>query len=496
MCRMKLSKGILPLLLVIALLFPQSAFAAVPGIPDFDGAAVTELNRNVPALVSEDNDMREHITYSSLDALGRPGPVTACLSSASLPTGLRSDDVGAMPVGWVTVRYEDGYLYSLCHLLSPALGGDASAAENVFTGTRYLQNESMRPFEDRIADCLARTAYHVLCRVTPVYSGDNLVPDGVQLEALSVEDGGRTVCFNVFLYNIRPGVAIDYRSGESVQDASVAVEFTAKDLLALRLFPEPSQMLAPQHASFAALSQEYQKNDPAASSQTQATFIPTIVYIPNSGDSDQHYHATDTCSGMSSPAARSFDSVKTKYEPCPKCWSETEYRYLMSIYEGTTAAPSNSPVIINTDSPTYILNTKTMIIHDPSCAEISKMNEENKLDFYGTYDQISSDYTPCGHCNPTAKASNTMTVSQTASPTPRPVITPAPTEKPKSDGNSLLSGILSSALSTDNTMVWISNMDHCYHSTDSCTNVDSAGAYQKTLDWAKAIGYQACRNCW
>lgn len=432
MCRMKLSKGILPLLLVIALLFPQSAFAAVPGIPDFDGAAVTELNRNVPALVSEDNDMREHITYSSLDALGRPGPVTACLSSASLPTGLRSDDVGAMPVGWVTVRYEDGYLYSLCHLLSPALGGDASAAENVFTGTRYLQNESMRPFEDRIADCLARTAYHVLCRVTPVYSGDNLVPDGVQLEALSVEDGGRTVCFNVFLYNIRPGVAIDYRSGESVQDASVAVNFTAKDLLALHLFPEPSQMLAPQHASFDALSQEYQKNDPAASSQTQATFIPTTVYIPNNGDPDQKYHSTSTCSDMSSPAARSFASVSRKYEPCPKCWSEAEYRYLMSIYQGTTSIPS-------------------AVQSGPASA---------------------------------------------ASPPPRPVITSAPTEKPKSDGNSLLSGILSSALSTDNTMVWISNMDHCYHSTDSCTNVDSAGAYQKTLDWAKAIGYQACRNCW
>lgn len=432
MCRMKLSKGILPLLLVIALLFPQSAFAAVPDIPDFDGAAVTELNRNVPALVSEDNDMREHITYSSLDALGRPGPVTACLSSASLPTGLRSDDVGALPVGWVTVRYEDGYLYSLCHLLSPALGGDASAAENVFTGTRYLQNESMRPFEDRIADCLARTAYHVLCRVTPVYSGDNLVPDGVQLEALSVEDGGRTVCFNVFLYNIRPGVAIDYRSGESVQDASVAVEFTAKDLLALHLFPEPSEMLAPQHGSFDALSEEYQKNNPAASAQTQSISVPTTVYIPNNGRSDQHYHKSPDCSDMNSPAARSFASVSRKYEPCPKCWSEAEYRYLMSIYQGTTSIPSAAQ-------------------SGPASA---------------------------------------------ASPTPRPVITPAPTEKPKSDGNSLLSGILSSALSTDNTMVWISNMDHCYHSTDSCTNVDSAGAYQKTLDWAKAIGYQACRNCW
>lgn len=443
MCRMKLSKGILPLLLVIALLFPQSAFAAVPGIPDFDGAAVTELNRNVPALVSEDNDMREHITYSSLDALGRPGPVTACLSSASLPTGLRSDDVGAMPVGWVTVRYEDGYLYSLCHLLSPALGGDASAAENVFTGTRYLQNESMRPFEDRIADCLARTAYHVLCRVTPVYSGDNLVPDGVQLEALSVEDGGRTVCFNVFLYNIRPGVAIDYRSGESVQDASVAVEFTAKDLLALHLFPEPTEMLAPQHGSFAALSEEY-----------------------NKGTTNQ-----------------------------------------------SSASSYSSTYSINTNGPTYLLNTNTKKIHTPTCREISKIKEENKEYFYGSFDQIfleHPDYTPCGVCKPTASASNTWSVSQnagttsqytgtttqTASSTPRPVITSAPTEKPKSDGNSLLSGILSSALSTDSTMVWISGMDHCYHSTDSCTNVDAAGAYQKTLDWAKAIGYQACRNCW
>lgn len=431
--RMKLSRGILPLLLAIALLFPQSAFAAGPGIPDYDGAAATELKRNVPSLAAEDIDAREHVTYSPLDALGRPGPVTACLGRASLPSGLRSDDVGALPVGWVTVRYADGYLYSLCHLLSPALGGDASAAENVFTGTRYLQNESMRLYEDRIADCLARTAYHVLYRATPVYSGDNLVAEGVQLEALSVEDGGRTVCFNVFLYNIQPGVTIDYRTGESVQDAEMTVEFTAKELLALHLFPEPPQMLAPQHGSFDALSEEYQKNTPAASVQTQSTFIPTTVYIPNNGDPDQKYHATSTCSDMNSPAARTFDSVKTKYEPCPKCWSEAEYRYLMSVYQGTASAPSSA-----------------------------------------------SQSRP----------------SSVASPTPRPVLTPAPTEKPQSPGNSLLSGILSSALSTDSTMVWISGMDHCYHSTDSCTNVDAASAYQKTLDWAKAIGYQACRNCW
>ncbi len=433
MYKMKLSRGILPLLLAIALLLPQSAFAAAPGIPDFDGAAATELSRNVPALPAEDIDTQEHITYSPLDALGRPGPVTACLGAASVPTGLRSDDVSTLPVGWEMVRYEDGYLYSLCHLLSPALGGDASAAENVFTGTRYLQKESMRLYEDRIADCLARTTYHVLCRVTPVYSGDNLVPTGVQMEAYSLEDGGKTVCFNVFLYNIQPGVSIDYRTGLSVQDDSIAVEFSAKDLLALRFYPEPSQMLAPLHGSFDALSEEYQKGTPAANVQTQSTYIPTTVYIPNNGDPDQKYHATDTCSGMSSPAARSFDSVKTKYEPCPKCWSEAEFRYLMSIYQG----PTNNL---------------------PSAAQSGPVSA--------------------------------------ASPQPAPVNNPTPTEKPGSTGNSLLSGILSSALSTDNTMVWISYMDKCYHRSDSCPNVDTLSAYQKTLDWAKASGYTPCGECW
>ena len=419
MCiRMKRSRCILALLLMIALLFPLSASAVSPVLPEFGGAAAIELNRNIPALPESGANAADSVVYSPLDEFGRPGAVTACISRDCFPTSLRNDSADVFPVGWVTARYDGEYLYSLCHLLSPALGGDASAAENVFTGTRYLQNESMRPYEDRIADYIMRTANHVLYRVTPVYDGDGLVLTGVQLEARSVEDAGRSVCFNVFLYNVRPGIAIDYSTGESARDDSVVIESTAKDLIALHLFPEPTQMVSPQHGGFGALVEE--------------------------GFGNQN------------------------------------------------STPSNNP--------TYLLNTNTKKIHRLSCKEISKIKEENKELFYGSYDQIfleySSEYTPCGVCKPTAKTSNTMTVSQTASSQPQPVSTPATTANPQPSGNSLLSGILSSALSTDNTMVWLSSMDHCYHSSDSCPNVDSLSASQRTLDWAKINGYEPCSQCW
>ena len=54
---------------------------------------------------------------------------------------------------------------------------------------------------------------HVLYRVTPIFKGDNLLASGVEIEAYSVEDNGEGVCFNVFVYNVSPGVEIDYTTG-------------------------------------------------------------------------------------------------------------------------------------------------------------------------------------------------------------------------------------------------------------------------------------------
>ena len=76
-------------------------------------------------------------------------------------------------------------------------------------------NEEMIPFENMVADYVKETGNHVLYRVTPLFTGDELVARGVQMEALSVEDGGEGVCFNVYLYNVEEGVVIDYATGEN-----------------------------------------------------------------------------------------------------------------------------------------------------------------------------------------------------------------------------------------------------------------------------------------
>ena len=107
------------------------------------------------------------------------------------------------------------YLYNRCHLIGWQLTAENANKQNLITGTRYLNIEGMLPFENMVADYVKETGNHVLYRVTPVFEGSNLVASGVQMEAWSVEDDGEGICFNVYCYNVQPGVKIDYASGES-----------------------------------------------------------------------------------------------------------------------------------------------------------------------------------------------------------------------------------------------------------------------------------------
>ncbi len=76
----------------------------------------------------------------------------------------------------------------------------------------------MLPFENQVDDYLEEKENlnnHVLYRVTPIFEDKNLVASGVQMEAYSVEDNGKGVSFNVFVYNVEPGIDIDYATGDN-----------------------------------------------------------------------------------------------------------------------------------------------------------------------------------------------------------------------------------------------------------------------------------------
>ena len=135
-----------------------------------------------------------------------------------MPTEKRESIGQIKPTGWRTVRYdcvEGKYLYNRCHLIGYQLTAENANEKNLITGTRYMNVEGMLPFENIVADYIKETGNHVLYRVTPIFKDENLVASGVQMEAKSVEDNGKGVLFNVYVYNSQPSIEINYLTGES-----------------------------------------------------------------------------------------------------------------------------------------------------------------------------------------------------------------------------------------------------------------------------------------
>ena len=188
-------------------------------IPEYSGDAYVVLNDNIPDFPEADKGSTTAIEdYRPLDGLGRGGPAYANVCLETMPTEKRGNIGQVKPSGWKTAKYDcvDGkYLYNRCHLIGYQLTAENANDKNLITGTRYLNTEGMLPFENMVADYIKETGNHVLYRVTPVYNGDNLVADGVQMEAMSVEDDGEGITYHVYCYNVQPGVGIDYATGES-----------------------------------------------------------------------------------------------------------------------------------------------------------------------------------------------------------------------------------------------------------------------------------------
>lgn len=156
--------------------------------------------------------------FSKLDSLGRARKALACVGPESLGQGKRGDISRIHPAGWHQQRYDfipGQSLYNRCHLIAWSLCGENANRKNLLTSTRYLNETGMLPFEEQILDYIRDTGNHVLYRVTPMYNEEELVCRGVRLEAQSVEDHGKTLCFHVYCYNLQPHVQIDYATGRN-----------------------------------------------------------------------------------------------------------------------------------------------------------------------------------------------------------------------------------------------------------------------------------------
>ncbi len=185
------------------------------------------MNDGVPEFEKSEFTTESYETYGELDALGRCTSCMACIGEDLMPTEERGEIHDIKPTGWQICEYDfidDRTLYNRCHLIGYQLTGENDNEKNLITGTRYMNVKGMLPFENRVASYIRRTHNHVLYRVTPVFDGNNLIASGVHMEAESVEDYGKGIMFNVYAYNIQPGVVIDYSNGDNWEESMTGQE--------------------------------------------------------------------------------------------------------------------------------------------------------------------------------------------------------------------------------------------------------------------------------
>lgn len=203
-------------------------------IPEYSGEPYVTIHDNVPFFSEEELTTDAFETYSELDDLGRCGTAYANICEEIMPTEKRGKIGMIKPSGWHTVKYmgiDGNYLYNRCHLIGYQLSAENANEKNLITGTRYLNVTGMLPFENMVADYVKETGNHVLYRVTPIYNQENLVADGVLMEAQSVENDDLAFC--VYCYNVQPGIEIDYHTGDSKSSQTEQPSKTSEDLYVL-----------------------------------------------------------------------------------------------------------------------------------------------------------------------------------------------------------------------------------------------------------------------
>lgn len=196
-------------------------YNSINEIPEYTGQSYVEINNGNPYFSEKDYTTKSFEKYSELDNKGRCGVAYANICKEIMPpNGDERGDISRIkPTGWIQRKYKGEYLYNRCHLIGHQLSDEDANELNLITGTRYFNVNGMLPFENKVADYIKKNKNnHVLYRVTPIFKGDNLIASGVEIEAYSVEDKGKEICFNVYVYNVQPGITINYKTGESKEN--------------------------------------------------------------------------------------------------------------------------------------------------------------------------------------------------------------------------------------------------------------------------------------
>ena len=347
----------------------KTSCITVSNVGEYSDSAYVELENNIPSFKKSELTTKAFEKYSELDDLGRCGVAFANVCRETMPTEERGNIGMIKPSGWQTAKYDnvDGkYLYNRCHLIGYQLTAENANEKNLITGTRYLNIEGMLPFENMVADYIDETDNHVLYRMTPIFKDNNLLASGAQIEAYSVEDKGKGVCFNVYCYNVQPGIEINYSDGTNrLADGTIA---------SITLNYSKYTLTVGQSKTFVASTSP----ESAAKNVTWYSSNNKVATVSKNGK------VTAVKAGTTTITAKTANGLKATCKVTVKAKSDTTV--------------TNSTSVGNV---TYVLNTNTKKFHLPSCSSVRDMKDKNKKEVSCSRDEvIDMGYVPCKRCNP------------------------------------------------------------------------------------------------
>lgn len=331
----------------------------IADIPEYSGALCIDVNSSEPGFTDDDLKRGAFMEFSDLDFEGRCGAAFARIGTDTLSNAPRGDISQVHPSGWEQHRYDfvdQEMLYNRSHLIAHQLCGEDANEKNLITGTRTMNSVGMTYYENIVANYVKQTGNHVLYRVTPIFAANDLVARGVQMEAESIEDGGQAVRFNVFVYNVEPGVEIDYVTGKSWESNDV-----------------PSMTTGGEATTTGAGAAPNATGKEASGASTKS---------PNgNARSENETQEGNAESSQTNRANNAASSIDTK-NPGNDAGSE----------EGS---------VTSHELQEYVLNTKSMKFHRPTCSSVNDIADNNKQEATATRDElILEGYSPCKQCNP------------------------------------------------------------------------------------------------
>ena len=141
--------------------------------------------------------------------------------------------------------------------------------------------------------------------MTPEFNGNELGCRGVLMEAKSVEDNGEGIEFCVYVYNVQPGVTINYETGDSCLGDSNSV---VTDIL----------------AAGGASNNDDASNSGSTDSDVTNSAAITETYIINENTHKFHKPSCSSVSKMNEANKKEYTGDKNKlisegYEACKNC---------------------------------------------------------------------------------------------------------------------------------------------------------------------------------